>query len=219
MPHQEDAQRVQAALVHERAGHHLVVDEVAGQEPVVGVDVGLGADEAEAEPPAGRVDERRRGPPAAASRRAAQRVASAAAPRRPGRTQPTRSPAAQGLDLLARRASIAACGTRSRQSAGRLPGSRLPVERRLHDALAGGQRLGGEEAGDAVAHGHQRLAVHRAVEPEAEQLGVALAEELVDVDVVEDRLADARQPAVEASPRRRAGGRRPARASAKSMPR
>jgi len=40
---------VHAALVHERAGHHGVVDEVTRNEPVVRGDVGLADDEAVAE--------------------------------------------------------------------------------------------------------------------------------------------------------------------------
>ena len=36
---QENTQRVQAALVHQSAGHHLIVTEVAGQEPVIGMNV------------------------------------------------------------------------------------------------------------------------------------------------------------------------------------
>ena len=42
----KDPQCVQTALVHQRAGHDLVVDEVARQEPCVRRDVVLGADQA-----------------------------------------------------------------------------------------------------------------------------------------------------------------------------
>ena len=38
-PQQEDAERVHTAFVHQRTGHDLVVTEVAGQEPVLGMDV------------------------------------------------------------------------------------------------------------------------------------------------------------------------------------
>ena len=54
-----------------------------------------------------------------------------------------------------------------------------------------------EEAGAAVAHGEQRLAVHRRLETEAEQVGLALAEEALDADVVADGLARPGQPAME----------------------
>ena len=43
-----------------------------------------------------------------------------------------------------------------------MPGRGCQVQLGVDDALAGGQCLGGEEAGAAVAHGQQRLAVHRA---------------------------------------------------------
>jgi hypothetical protein len=54
-PQQEHAQRMLAALIHQRAGHHHVVDEVARQEPVVGANVGLAADHAAPVPSAARI--------------------------------------------------------------------------------------------------------------------------------------------------------------------
>src|SRR6185503_11572527 len=81
-----------------------------------------------------------------------------------------------------------------------LAGHRLQVERGPHDALAGGERLAGEESGAAFRHGEQRRAVHRRFEAEAEQPGLALAEESVDADVVADNFARPRQAAVEADP-------------------
>ena len=54
-----------------------------------------------------------------------------------------------------------------------------------------------KKPGAAVAHRQQRLAVDRRLEPEPEQVRLALAEEVVDVDVVADDLAGAGQPAVE----------------------
>ncbi len=53
---QEDPQCMQTALIHERAGHDLVIDEVTGEEPVVGMDIGVGADQADAEAAAARVE-------------------------------------------------------------------------------------------------------------------------------------------------------------------
>ncbi len=70
------------------------------------------------------------------------------------------------------------------------------VNCRSNDTPAGGQRLGGEESGAAVAHGQQGLAVHGGVEPEAEQIGFSLAEEALDPDVVMNGLAGTRQSAV-----------------------
>ena len=63
---------------------------------------------------------------------------------------------------------------------------RPAIELGLHDPLAGGQLLGGEEAGTTVAHRQQRLAVHGPFEAKAEQVRVALAKEAVDVDLVAD---------------------------------
>ncbi len=51
-PQQIDAQGVQAAFVHQGAGHDPVVDEMAGDEPVVRVDIRLGPDDAHAVAPA-----------------------------------------------------------------------------------------------------------------------------------------------------------------------
>ena len=83
----------------------------------------------------------------------------------------------------------------SRHMRGREP--RSAVEVGLHDPLAGGQLGRGEEAGAAVGHGQQRLTVDAADKTEAEQVGVALAKEPVNVDVVTDRLSRAGQTAVE----------------------
>ena len=71
------------------------------------------------------------------------------------------------------------------------------VELRLDDALPGGEGGWREEPGDAVLHREQGFAVHRAFKPEPEQPRIRLVEELVDVDVVNNRLADRRQAAVE----------------------
>ena len=53
-----------------------------------------------------------------------------------------------------------------------------------------------EEARAAIAHRQQRLARYRAFEVEAEEIGVALAEEGIDLDVVVDDFARPRQAAM-----------------------
>ena len=50
--HEVNSQRVEAAFVHQRAGHNAVVHEVADHEPGFGADVELAADDAQAEAPA-----------------------------------------------------------------------------------------------------------------------------------------------------------------------
>ncbi len=52
---EEDPKRVGAAFVHQRARHDHVVHKMAGQKPVVRMDVGFGADDAHAETAARRV--------------------------------------------------------------------------------------------------------------------------------------------------------------------
>ena len=74
---------------------------------------------------------------------------------------------------------------------------RLAVEGRVDDAPAGGELVGREEPGAAVAHGQERRAADRGLEAKAEEPRVPLAEEAVDADVVLDPLADAGQLAVE----------------------
>ena len=54
-PQQMHAQRVQTALIHERARHHAVVHEMAGDEPVVGMNVRLATNQPEAKAPAARL--------------------------------------------------------------------------------------------------------------------------------------------------------------------
>ena len=41
--HQQHPQRMEGTFIHQRAWHHLIVHEMAGQEPVVGVNIGLRA--------------------------------------------------------------------------------------------------------------------------------------------------------------------------------
>ncbi|GAK52904.1 hypothetical protein U14_04161 [Candidatus Moduliflexus flocculans] len=47
---------MQAAFVHQRPRHDLIVGKVAGQEPVVGMNVRLAANLAETKPPARRIE-------------------------------------------------------------------------------------------------------------------------------------------------------------------
>jgi hypothetical protein len=51
-----NAESVKAALVHERAGHDAVVDEVAREEPIVGMDVGFAGDLANGKTAASRIE-------------------------------------------------------------------------------------------------------------------------------------------------------------------
>ena len=53
--HEEHPQGVEAAFVHQRPRHDHVVDEVAGQEPLVSTNVRFGADQPEGESSAGRI--------------------------------------------------------------------------------------------------------------------------------------------------------------------
>ena len=46
--HHEDPQRVQAALIHQGARHHPIVDEMADHEPIAGMNVSLRANESQA---------------------------------------------------------------------------------------------------------------------------------------------------------------------------
>src|SRR5262249_18318052 len=64
-------------------------------------------------------------------------------------------------------------------------------------ALAGRQLRRGEEAGDAVRHRQQRFAINASLEPEAEQVRLVLAEEVVNVDVITNDFAGVGQAAVE----------------------
>src|SRR5690606_37439845 len=74
-------------------------------------------------------------------------------------------------------------------SLGEGTGAALQSETRIHHALAGGKVAFCEEARATVSHGHQRLAIHGGVEPELEEPRVAVAEEMVNVNIVSDHLA------------------------------
>ena len=194
-PHQEDPEGMQAALEHERAGHHLVIDEVAGHEPGHGVDVRLGADQTQSIPPPFRLDrdhavDQPHHPPRQDRGLIQVQARKAISKRRDQITQ------AERLDLLIPQ-GFALHRHERLPVVGPDAGDRPEVERRLDHPLAGGEGLLGEEASDPVAHGHQRFAIHRRLEPEPEQPGVPLAEEAVDGNVVDDHLARSRQRAIE----------------------
>src|SRR5262249_20354926 len=72
----------------------------------------------------------------------------------------------------------------------------LLVERSLHNSFTSRKRLGRKEPGHAAPHRDERRAVHGPIEPEAEEPRVALLREFVDGDVVADRCAYLRQPAI-----------------------
>ena len=187
---------MQAALEHQRARHHAIVNEVAGEEPVVWMNVRLANHNAHAEAPATRIkirDAMHQLHAAAGQcdrlrqRQSCKRVAKAA-------RQVAR---AQGLELFARVTFDGAAGEvlPVRRA---LAGHRFAVERGTHDTLACSQRFIGKETGAAIGHREQRLPVERRFEAEAEQPGIALTEEPVNANVVADHLARSRQAAVEA---------------------
>ena len=55
---QVHAQCVQATLEHQRAGHHLIIDEMASKEPVICMDIRFTAHQAQTEAPTVRVEMR-----------------------------------------------------------------------------------------------------------------------------------------------------------------
>ena len=169
----------------------MVVDEMADHEPVVGVDIRLGADQAQAEPaPAGieGLDAMHQGHPAAGQgERVGQVEPVERRTKRSGQVTP-----AQGLDL-----ALIKRQRRDRHQVGpvgRLHSRAMPgIEGPRNDALAGGQLRGRKEPRAAVAHGQERFAPDGPVELEAEEVRIALAEKSRDLDVVADRLARAGQ--------------------------
>ena len=54
--HEINSQRMQTALVHQRAGHDSIINEMAGQEPTVGMDIGLRTDDSPAISPSLRIE-------------------------------------------------------------------------------------------------------------------------------------------------------------------
>ncbi|MNS35798.1 hypothetical protein D3C72_679650 [compost metagenome] len=107
---------------------------------------------------------------------------------------------AQGLDL-GLGVGLAAHRHQRAPVGGELAGHGLLVEGGEDDALAVGELFRREEAGAALAHGQERLAVDGGLELEEEQVGVALAHEAQDLDVVANHLARDGQAAVEGDDR------------------
>jgi len=70
------------------------------------------------------------------------------------------------------------------------------VNSRSYDSFSGIQFLAGKEPCTAVLHGHQRFAVDSSVKPETEQIGVSLAEETLDADIVADSFPRLRKGSV-----------------------
>ncbi len=73
----------------------------------------------------------------------------------------------------------------------------LQIKAGMDNPLPGGQRLGGEETGAALLHRQQRFAIDRPFEAKAEEIGLILAEELIDADIVADDLPRHRQRPME----------------------
>src|SRR5947209_1168029 len=173
---------MQTALVHERAGHDLIIDEMAGQKPVVRMNVLLAADHAEPVSAALRLQpgdsvdqpqpfaarERERWREGKLGKRLAKAAAEVAVAQR--------VELALGVRFLPDRDQLFP-RSKCRKVKARYMGT-------PDDALTARQFLGGKEAGAAVGHGEQRLAIDCPLEVEAKQVCVALAEEAVDLDVV-----------------------------------
>ena len=188
------AQSVQAAFEHQRARHDLIVNEVAGQKPVIGVDVGFTAHEAQTKAPACGV--KMRDPvhqPHAVSgqgNRICDRQCSKSATKT--RSQVT---AAQRIELTFR-ITLDAHGNQLDPVGRTLAGHRLEIKRCAHHAFAGSKLLLREKPGAAFGHRQQRFAIDGGEETEIEQPGVTLPEEAVDSNVVMNHLAWPRQAAM-----------------------
>ena len=84
------------------------------------------------------------------------------------------------------------------QSAGRLPGMRPLVDGGLDDTCLAGSKFGfGKEAGAPFLHRQEWPAIDGGFKVEAKEMGVVLAEEFFDSDVVDDGLAGRAERAVE----------------------
>ena len=176
-----------------------------------GSDVGLGADQAEAEPAAGRVERAGPGRPASSGRRAGGPGRAGRAPRTPGPNAAAQVAPAEGVDLAVVVATRRAIGTSvdpvvgpdaGQRAAGRAAVWTIPLPAASASAV--------KNPAQPSRIVSKRLAVDRRLEPEPEQVRVPLAEEPVDLDVVADHLARARAARGGTSRRRRAAGRRPA---------
>ena len=192
-PHaqKEDPQCMETTLVHECAGHDHVIAEMASQEPRVGVDVRLGPDDSQPEPSALRIE----------MKHPIQELHGAAGNGswifhgqvRESVTEARREMAvAEGLDRVV---VVGLHQPHPRQSRRRTPvvgphtGLGSEVHLRMNDAFASGELFRVEEPRASFLHAQQGLPVHRGLEVEAKQMGVALSEELVDGDVVANGLA------------------------------
>ena len=67
----------------------------------------------------------------------------------------------------------------------------------MDNPFARSQLLFGKEACATVLHRQQRLAVHGAFKVETEEVGLVLAEEMVDLDIVTDHITNNRQTTME----------------------
>ena len=183
-----------AALVHQGARHDPVIYEVAGDKPVIRVDVRFGPDNADAAASPGRIelnDAMDEAHPVARNRQ------------RPGQRQPgEQRPETTGQIAIAQSVELCRIVPFTRQGHQILPVSRADagrgaqIQRGTDNTLAGVQFLLTEEPGAAVAHGQKRPAIHSGLEVEAKQPGIPLTEEPLDVDVVMDCFARSGQAAV-----------------------
>ena len=106
---------MQAAFVHQSARHHSIVDEVADHEPIAGMDVGLGADQAQAELAARRDRGPSPGEPGSSGRRQRQRIAQVDAIERwAKRRREIASPQCVDLDLIEAEWATSGSGPASR---------------------------------------------------------------------------------------------------------
>ena len=168
-----------------------VVTEVAGQEPVVRVDIRFRADHAQSEAASLGIDM------GDAVHQLHESTRQCLGPTRqhvgePGEGGPE---ARHEIALPQRRdLSVVVCLARAHGHElfpvrGADARSRLVVDLRAHDALARVERLDGEETRTSFVHGEQRPSVHRRLEREVEEPRVSLTEETLDADVVTDDLA------------------------------
>ena len=192
---EKNSERVQAAFIHQCAWHHLVVGEMAGQEPVVGLNVGFRHDTADSVPPSLGIELGHAVDQPHAISRDRQRA---------GHRQ-TRENLSERTDQITRTKcpqpffvkSILPDGYQLTPIFG--PDSRqlLFVDGTSDDSLTGIELCLSKKSSRTLAHGQEQPAVHGGVELEAEKPGVALAEEPEYVDVVSDDLPRTRQLGVE----------------------
>ncbi len=194
-PQKENAQRVQAALVHQRPRHHLIVDEMAGQEPVIRMNVGLRANEPQAETPAARIEMDDAIDELHLPARNRQRILHVKLGER-GAEATGQIAGPQGVNL---RCAVRFDGHRHEvfPIVGTNAGPPPTVEFGLHDPLARVQLSSREETGAAIAHRQERFTVHGPLEAEAEQIRAPLAEKMIDGNFVTNHRAGSGQGAME----------------------